>query len=146
MGNLVQSDGNQQCMFCLQIALLSPITYQQKFASQPVSQLPSAQTLRQQYLPEGTSSRADSSNSPGPQNGSKAMGAAAAGPGSNRALQLPFAETLSVAPGAISRSAKRLSAPGSVLDCQVPMCRHCVGSKGVCAQHSTQDIAGSSCV
>lgn len=68
-----------------QVALHSPLTYLQKFASQPVPQLPSAQSVQQQYLPG-----LHQANSLSPQNGSKGNGAVADGTGSQQALQLPL--------------------------------------------------------
>jgi len=79
---------NEGLLITFQVSQHSPITYLQKFASQPMPQLPTPQAVQQQFLP----SRAPQANPPGhsQQHGSKGNVETASGAGLQKALQLPL--------------------------------------------------------
>ena len=77
----------------LQVAKQSPLTYLQKFASQPVPQLPTPQVVQQQFLPASAQQGSTSGSKPAgqsQQNGSKGSLDTAPGAGGHKALQLPL--------------------------------------------------------
>lgn len=76
-----------------QVAQQSPLTYLQKFASQPVPQLPTSQVVQQQFLPTSAQHASTSGSKPAgqsQQNGSKGSLDTALGAGAHKALQLPL--------------------------------------------------------
>jgi len=80
-------------MIALQVAQQSPLTYLQKFASQPVPQLPTPQVVQQQFLPASAQQGSTSGSKQAgqsQQNGSKGSLDTAPGAGAHKALQLPL--------------------------------------------------------
>lgn len=77
-------------MLVLQVTQQSAVGYLQKFAGQPVLQLPAAQSIQQQFLPPSTviGSKPGKNSAPGNHNGQK--GSPAAKAGSQTALKLPL--------------------------------------------------------
>ncbi len=80
-------------MIALQVAQQSPLSYYQKFASQPVPQLPTPQVVQQQFLTTSAHQGSISGSKPAgqsQQNGSKGSLDTAPGAGAHKALQLPL--------------------------------------------------------
>lgn len=74
----------------LQVTQQSAVGYLQKFAGQPVLQLPAAQSIQQQFLPPSTllGNKPSKNSAPGNQNGQK--GSPAVKAGGQTALKLPL--------------------------------------------------------
>lgn len=80
-------------MIALQVAQQSPLTYLQKFASQPVPQLPTPQVVQQQFSSTTAQRTSTSGRKPAgqsQQNGSQVSLDTALGAGAHKALQLPL--------------------------------------------------------
>ncbi len=80
-------------MIALQVAQQSPLTYLQKFASQPVPQLPTPEVVQQKFLPTSAQHAPTSGSQPAgqsQQDGSKGSLDTAPAAGAYKALQLPL--------------------------------------------------------
>ena len=79
-------------LLVMQVTQQSAVGYLQKFASQPVPQLPAALSIQQQFLSPSTAvgSKPGKNSAPGNQNGHKGSLGAQVGAGRQTALKLPL--------------------------------------------------------